>query len=682
MAEETQKNTQQLQQLPHHLEWVLLGLVIAGAIAARLILLREIMPGPRLDELKTADTVISLLDLAPDYHMEILENGELRATAYHAVIAWMWSVLGHNLYTMRLTSTLFGLIAIVAGFLLARRLFGNRVGLFAAAALAFTFIPIYYSRTALPFISLPVFSSLAALGLYSALDPEAKPVSLPIRLLWAAGGGICFALALYTSQGTIALGVMFVIFTAIMATRKLITRDRGIAAAIFFGTAAIAYIPGLISIDRTIGLRAFLAGLWNAGTDITIGQLVVNSGKVLLMLVGKGEEGWIANISGQPFFPAFMSILFIGGFLYALWYSRKPAYLFALLLLAAGLLPGIWADSVPSFSATINTLAIAYAFPAIALVTLDTWLVFLLPEQKKLIHSMLVMIVGIYLASSLTGYFLRWAKQDEAITEYNPTMLKLAEYIEEHRDISAPIISTSLADFWEPWDRKAFNLLYEGNAEARFFDGSTSLIAPASDSSAWYFLTPTAPMHADWWFIISQAELIEQVLDDDGQRLFTVYRLPDGEAAGERMAENDVAEWELGFTLVDYDLRFDEAITPMRHDIEKWIYTPGETILLQSTWQVLTPPSEPIVMYVHLLDSNGRWIAGWDDLDVPVEGWVSGDIFTLKHDILIPGDLPGGTYTLTVGWYSPISLTRQPLFLNDREIGDALEIADIIISAR
>lgn len=680
MAEETKK-VERLNNLNARWEWGLLILILAGAIAARVILMREIMPGPRLDELKSAEAVEGFLEAAPGYTFEILSSGQIKASLYHAAAAGLWSLLGHNLFALRLTSAIFGIFTVLSGYLLARKLFGNRAALFAAAGLSFAFIPLYFSRVGLATISLPAFTGVAALGLYHALNPDKDEEALLPRVLWSVGGGISLGLSLYTSAQAFAMVFIFLIFTVVMLVKKVrVQAGDWLPALIFYLTAGGVFTPVLLSIHRTIGLRTWLGRLWAAIIAVDPLTLIANLGRNLLMFIGRGEDGWIANISGAPIFPGFMAILFFMGLVLALIRSKKPAYLFASLLLLGGLLPGLWADVVPSYAPVVNILPILFVFPAIAFLTINEWLVFLAPERNRLIATILILIAGLYLGQGLRDYFFVWSRVDQARYEYNPGMLKLAEYIEDHDEIATPIISTSLADFWTPWDRLSFDLLYHGDAEVHFFDASTSLVAPDSDGPVYYFLTHNAPMNADWWYIISQAELIEQVMDD-GQAAFTVYRLPDSKAAGEAIAVTDMPEWELGFSLLEYEMRFDEAVRPLRHDIERWIYRKGETINLQTTWRVLTPPAEPLVMYVHLLDAEGKWIAGWDDLDIPVEGWREGDVFALKHQIAIPGDIPGGTYTITIGWYSPLTEERQPLYLNDKDIGDALKIADIVIAS-
>ncbi|MBP6473332.1 MAG: hypothetical protein KA773_23020, partial [Chloroflexi bacterium] len=79
-------------------------------------------------------------------------------------------------------------------------------------------------------------------------------------------------------------------------------------------------------------------------------------------------------------------------------------------------------------------------------------------------------------------------------------------------------------------------------------------------------------------------------------------------------------------------------------------------------WQVLTPPTTPLTIFVHVYDANGALIAQHDGPAargfIPQALWQTGDLIRDEHAITLPSDLPAGTYTIAVGVYDPTSGER------------------------
>jgi hypothetical protein len=93
--------------------------------------------------------------------------------------------------------------------------------------------------------------------------------------------------------------------------------------------------------------------------------------------------------------------------------------------------------------------------------------------------------------------------------------------------------------------------------------------------------------------------------------------------------------------------------------------TPGSEFEVRLYWEALRPPDENYVVFVHLLDENGRSVANHDG--VPMEGryptraWLPGDTVPDVHRIALAPDLPAGTYQLRVGLYSVPDMERLPV---------------------
>jgi hypothetical protein len=81
-------------------------------------------------------------------------------------------------------------------------------------------------------------------------------------------------------------------------------------------------------------------------------------------------------------------------------------------------------------------------------------------------------------------------------------------------------------------------------------------------------------------------------------------------------------------------------------------------------------PTQPLKMFIHLLDSQGQIISQWDGLGAVWEGWQDGDTLVQLHNLAwpdeMPDGLPAGTYELRAGFYHPDTLERWEAPSGDR----------------
>lgn len=82
----------------------------------------------------------------------------------------------------------------------------------------------------------------------------------------------------------------------------------------------------------------------------------------------------------------------------------------------------------------------------------------------------------------------------------------------------------------------------------------------------------------------------------------------------------------------------------------------GETLTAVTAWR-LEGPSQPVKIFVHLLDEAGELAAQWDGLDAAWEGWRQGDTLIHVHEIDVTSLSPGD-YRVVTGLYDPESLER------------------------
>ncbi len=121
---------------------ILIGLLLA-AFALRVLSLADVPPGLRYDELQNhlmASRVMA--GERPLYFSESWGHEPL----YHYMQAATMSWFGESDWNLRLPSVFLGVLEVAATWLVARKLFGRRVGLLAAAFLTVSFWGIFYSR--------------------------------------------------------------------------------------------------------------------------------------------------------------------------------------------------------------------------------------------------------------------------------------------------------------------------------------------------------------------------------------------------------------------------------------------------------------------------------------------------------------------------------------------------------
>ncbi len=92
---------------------------------------------------------------------------------------------------------------------------------------------------------------------------------------------------------------------------------------------------------------------------------------------------------------------------------------------------------------------------------------------------------------------------------------------------------------------------------------------------------------------------------------------------------------------------------------------PGQTVTLQLVWRVESETAEPYKTFVHLLDAEGKMVAGSDAVpgawQRPSPSWIAGEYITDPHPLQLPADLPAGQYRLEVGLYDSATQKRLPL---------------------
>jgi hypothetical protein len=125
--------------------------------------------------------------------------------------------------------------------------------------------------------------------------------------------------------------------------------------------------------------------------------------------------------------------------------------------------------------------------------------------------------------------------------------------------------------------------------------------------------------------------------------------------------------------------RFGDEVLLLGHTVERSRTDDRLTVTLTARWRVARPPHRAAVSFAHVLDAEGRYVAGWDGLSAPATCWEASDELQQRYRIELPEELPRGSYLLEVGWYDAETIERWPCYVGEEYVGDRFLIeADVI----
>jgi hypothetical protein len=192
--------------------------------------------------------------------------------------------------------------------------------------------------------------------------------------------------------------------------------------------------------------------------------------------------------------------------------------------------------------------------------------------------------------------------------------------------------------------------LLEAGASVRQYDPATGIILPLAlqEESVW-FVAPELPE----WGTAARA--------GPGYTVFQTAwdQFPDGQK------EN---------------ARFGSYVRLSGYEVEGLGQSEGEPLLVRVLWRVEAPPHRSAVSFAHLLNSEGRYLAGWDGLTAPSTCWQEGDLIVQDYAIPLPADLASGTYQVELGWYDPYTMARWPCAVDGEPVGDRFLIEGVEIA--
>jgi 4-amino-4-deoxy-L-arabinose transferase-like glycosyltransferase len=650
--------------------------ILLVAAALRLVALSDVPPGLRYDELlnyRMAQRV--LVGEFPIYFPESWGHEPLFHYAQAASIALTeacdWS--------LRLPATLFGLSGVLTTWLVARRLFGSRVAVLAAAGLAVSFWSIFYSRDGLRGITIVPFSCLMVYFLWRGLERLA-----PLDFVLS---GVCLGGMFYTYMAARAfplLPVAFALYLLLFHRPKFKRAWWGLLVLILLGGLLAA--PLLYAVYGQPGTEQRveqLAGAWTAlraGDPLPVLNLVV---RALGMFFWQGQTDWLYNVHGRPIFDPLAAVCFVVGVALCIWRWRQARCALLFLWLGVSIAPAMIAEPPASISHAIAAQSPAYILLALGLDAL--WRA--VQKRWRWIGPLLAaVVVGLHGVLSGYAYFVTWAGAPAVRELHQGGVTAIARELDE-RDPPGPVaVGASYVDYWHPWNAVGFDLaLRRDDLSVRWFDPAGGWVWPAGEGPATIYF-PTNPLGPQTFdselraLFFADATLLPDDHDD-----FTVFRVSSPAAFKARLdaLKPLPLAWPADKSYLPppaLPLVFDDRFALLGAELQTDTVRPGGQLRLLTYWEVLVADPVPVVAFVHVT-SDGTDIWGQVDwLSVWADGLQPGDRFVQVHLVPVVPEAPPGTYHAMLGLYPPPNWQQRLLIATGAdEPADRVLLGEIVI---
>ncbi len=527
------------------------------------------------------------------------------------LIAASVGVLGRTPLAARLPAAFASLLTVPALYLMARELWGRRVGLISAAVLAVTLWPVHLAHVSFRAVLLPLFLALtvwqAARGWQSGHKKN-----------WLAAGAL-YGLSFYTYLAVrftplvVGLVAGYVWLTFLRPNPQ--ARRRALLGASWFIIAAVLIILPLLLYtcfhwDIVMG-RVGQASVLNpaiSGGNLP-GTLLTNTLKALGMFFVQGDRIYRHNVPWRPVFDPAIGLCFAVGIILALRQARANAGAgLALLWTAVMLLPTILAEDSPHFLRAAGVLPVIAVFPALALEALIQKPGFL----KK--PGFLLGVLLISLSSTVYDYFIRYPLDPKTAYWFDSAGVSLAREAQDALNNSTQVMIDHR--LWNDWANLRFMLAKD---QVNVFDPSRPT-TPESGAALW-LVWPFDDWPRMWPALLPQAQIeIRQgalYQGDKDQQAHPAYLSL--RASPYSSLPQPVAQFEQGIQLLE----------------AKAVQGDGG-VNVRLVWRTESTPAQPFIVFVHLLQ-DGQRVAQGDSAPAggyyPAQVWRPGDVIVDEHQI-------------------------------------------------
>ncbi len=629
-------------------------LIVLAAALLRLASLNTIPPGLHYDE--AANGVIVRNIAMGGYRPIFIPEYTGKEALWFYTAALIMKIAGPTVFSLRLTSALFGIVSVAATGWLARQLYPNderrdALALIAMAVLAVAFWHGVLSRFADRAVTQPLLQAVSLGLLWKGLHSTGRR-----QLRWMALAGFATGLAAYTYLAVrlfpIVLAIALLVF--LLSDARRIERIPGL---LVYGAAALlAFAPlGWYFIQHP---EAF---------STRIGQVAPTSLQAaaegwylaLRMFFLAGDPLMRFNLPGKPMFGPALAVFFVIG-LIAVWRDAFmaqgatakargallivwPVVMLAPTALAVGGFP-------PSNLRAVGLAPLIALYPALGILEL---------ARRTRLHrdsragslgrlaapaaAALILVSGALTLRDL----LRWGVETALYYDNDSHVAALARYLNE----DAPASSAAYLATYH-YRHPTLTFLAPSSAEARsLFGGEAVVLAPAGDTLIAYTRDALPPPEWQGWL---EPYLAAAPLGPDSAPDFYAYLLPE-EAQPDVMT---VPAANFGNVIQLEGVRFRPARS-------------GNAASFDAVWRILGAAPEPDYAFVAEVCDPYGWCWVRASLDgtlerglnntYPAAEWTPGERLLTRIDAPLPEGMPPGEYRVRIHIFSAHGSSRLPL---------------------
>jgi 4-amino-4-deoxy-L-arabinose transferase-like glycosyltransferase len=701
-ADRTYEGTSQGSWAPRFtmLDGLLLLAVFAVAVFFRLWLQGQVPPGMNFDE--AFESLEARRLLAEPGYRPIFFTGnwgipplEIYLTALAFLIA------GEHMLTIRYVSAAAGIVTIPLLYLLTRTLFPLPAR--PPEARAEGWGDSQSVRQLMPFVACLV---LAILPWHNAFSREGVEVVLvplwailAVQFLWwgfqsrrwwpFAIAGFFFGSAFYTYQAAWVLPGVLVLFVAykLFQERGFLKRY-GWKLLLLGLIALLVVLPLGVFAYRNPGMfvmRTGQVGVMGAGggSQTPVASLAHNVVKVAGVFV---TGGWVADgnkLYTRPPMPLALAFILYLGVAIALLRFKRAEYALLLIWFVWMWLPSVMSDDAPNIRRMIGS-----APPMAILVAAGmAWLFDAVKEKTRTRErwrraapaAMGMMLGGLLIYTAIWSYqyfFLDWGRDKNLYHIFDVGLVDIgavaAAAPADTRLYYTPaddLTVTHLPVVWQVRDR-----------DLRTFDGRHGLVlSPRGPHASLYLITA---FMGDTWTLPALRRFYPQ------GRVVREARNPYGELHSLVFAVDPDIEPVLR-PQTPSAANFGEQVQLLGSDFSSAEVGAGATLTVTLYWQPRTAARMPdYTVFAHMLGpvnpASGTPVwAGHDGPPLansyPTSRWQPGEVIVDRHEVVLPSEIPAGTYPIEVGLYDPQAGGRRLSVLDPtgNPLGDRVIIGEI-----
>ena len=383
--------------------WLILGAILLAATVVRLYNLEDVPAGFWHDEAHTLSVAKRYAE-APG-QIPVYESSAHRPSLFLMPVAALVKLAGVSVTIPRLVAAAFGLLGIVAVFLLTRHILGTVSGLIAAFLVAFMRWDIIFSRIGFDATAGILFATLAGWLTFRAIRSG--------RHSDYAFAGACLGLGMwfYIANQVFFVVVGFALLHHLVVGRPPFRRF-ALSVCLMILTALFAAAPlAQFAADnpQEFFARSRQVSLFNiAPSDQWIDQIDESLEKHLLMFNRQGDPNPRHNLPDAPTLDFITGALFALGFLFALTRWRNTALftlpIWAFLMILPGVLSVPW-ESPQSLRSILALPAVAAlaAYPLERLWSVSRGIPW--PAARRYVLAALLGVLAVIAYTNVEFYF-------------------------------------------------------------------------------------------------------------------------------------------------------------------------------------------------------------------------------------------------------------------------------------